>query len=115
MTGPPPSAGVLCPCCGRPMDALPPLEHLVLTMAPQGHVSRRIIKALVDAYPRAICGPRLHDIIYADDPDGGPLCNSVSVLMIRLRKKLRPYGWTVPHVKKGRYSQGYRLAPLETK
>lgn len=97
-----------CPCCGQDIDKTPPVDSLKGLLASHGHISRRIIELLAGAYPRSIAGPRLADLVYENDPDGGPANNSMSVVIFHLRKKLEPCGWTIPHAN----GHGYRLEAL---
>lgn len=105
---------VTCPCCGRPVDtgALP---VTALAEIPASRHERRILKALVSAYPRRVSGDFLVEALYCDDPNGGPLraVDVVRVTVTRLRAKLARVGWTIPHGGTGRGSTArYRLAPL---
>lgn len=104
---------MLCPCCNQSVDQPPPVDSLTAVLAPHGHVSRRILELLSGAYPRAIAGPRLTELVYENDPDGGPEGNSMQVVIWHLRKKIEPYGWTIPLAQHGTNSAGYRLAPVE--
>jgi hypothetical protein len=103
----------LCPTCNRPMEATrAPIEGL--TSAVMGPIERRIVEALVRAYPRSITRDRMVDIVYADERDGGPDRAQVimSILMGRLRPKLVQFGWTIPKARSGKGSEGYHLEPV---
>lgn len=104
----------ICPTCGHSMNAgRAPIE--ALSGAPLGRLERLIVNVLVRAYPRAISRQIIVDYIYGDDPNGGPdnPDNIVSVLMVKLRRKLPQYGWTIPNNRNGSGNYGrYRLEPL---
>lgn len=73
---------------------------------------RRVLDALLSAFPRAMHCEAIASVIYAHTPNGGPLAgaNSVHVYLHRIRPKLEPHGWTV-----GSDYQGgpVRLRPLD--
>lgn len=102
----------LCPTCGHETIQRAPIEGL--TSAPLGRVERRIVEALARAYPGHISSDRLIDIIYGDKADGGPDNPRViiSVTMIRLRRKLPAFGWTIPKARSGPGTEGYHLEPI---
>lgn len=103
-----------CPTCGHETSQRSPIEGLY--SAPiNGPVQKAIVSALVDAYPRHVETQRLIDIVYADDPDGGPSAAqaSISRTIMRVRLKIEEYGWTIPLACRGPGSSGYRLAPIE--
>jgi hypothetical protein len=58
----------------------------------------------------------LIEIVYADDPDGGPEAaqSSISRTVMRVRMKIKRFGWTIPLARRGPGSTGYRLQPIET-
>lgn len=104
-----------CPCCGQPMHAgRAPIE--ALEAAPLTTAERRLVQALARIYPRSATKAHLIDVLYDDDPNGGPETASlvVAVHLSRLRKKLPSYGWAIPSNKAGRGNQarGYKLEPL---
>lgn len=104
----------LCPTCGHPVDTgAVPIESLV--DASNGAEGSRIIGLLIDAYPRHVQTQRIANLVYCDDPNGGPdfAVETIRVIVHRLRKTLPRYGWTIPIGKRGAGSQGYRLAPIE--
>lgn len=101
-----------CPCCGKPINGAAPIDSLVTArLSPE---QLRIIDALASAYPRGITRRVLADIVFADDPNGGPDSaeNQMSVQMHWMRPTLRQLGWTVG-VRKG--SRLVYLTPLEAK
>jgi DNA-binding response OmpR family regulator len=104
---------MICPCCGQALNNRASLESLA--SAPLAKLEHRIIDAMVRAYPRSVTRAGLVDVLYFDDPDGGPDSaeNIVAVMMVRLRKKLPPYGWTIPNCRSGSGNYGrYKLEPL---
>lgn len=104
---------VICPCCSRPMEAArSPVE--ALASAIMGSVERRIVEALIAAYPKSITRDRMVEILYRDESDGGPTDapTVVSILMGRLRVKLALHGWTIPKARGGPGSEGYHLEPI---
>lgn len=105
---------IVCPCCGRGLRA-PSLPLQGLLSVPLPKAGRRIVEALVKAFPRAVPMAVLLDAVYFDDPEGGPATadNVVRVAMIRVRRELEPLGWTIPRGRfQGRDFLGYRLTPL---
>lgn len=104
-----------CPTCGHETSQRAPIEGL--SSAPiSGAVRRAIIEVLVDAYPGHVETQRLIDIVYADDPDGGPTSaqSTISKHIMKVRAKIEEYGWTIPFATRGPGSSGYCLAPIET-
>lgn len=103
-----------CPACGKPVDAVP-AQALALSTGLSAH-ERKVVEALVAAYPRYVTGEFLLESVYGDRWDGGPDSNSLNVFMVHLRKKLPKYGWTIPSGKQGRGNPGrYRLQHTEEK
>ena len=101
---------ILCPCCNRPMEA-DKAPVAALTAAPVWGQHKTILDALASAYPRYVEQSFLIDLLYSNDPDGGPICanNIVRSRVVGLRKTIREYGWTI-----GKYTTGrYRLEPIE--
>jgi len=104
---------LICPCCGGPMADAVPVEDLLHMSVPQQQM--RIIKALADAYPRAVSKSQLIDAIYWDDPDGGPdnPSNVINQQLCRLRPLVSMHGWTIPMARGGAGNYGlYRLLPM---
>jgi len=106
---------VCCPCCGRRLrEPAVPLAGLLSVPLPR--TGRRIIEELVAAFPRAVPMSRMVDVVYFDDPAGGPASseNCIRVAMIRVRAEIEPLGWTIP---RGNIATrdfiGYRLTPIE--
>lgn len=102
-----------CPTCGAATESAMPVNSLADLQL--GSVEREIVAALVSVFPRHMLTERLADRVYADHPDGGPETGgrSLQVTICRLRKRLQPYGWTIPKGRSGPGSPGYRLAMTE--
>ena len=84
----------VCPCCGRPFDA--EFTPDMLLDLPVTGMQKRILDALVDAWPRGLGNHALIDAMYWDDPEGGPLEAErvLKVHLFRLREKIEPMGWS---------------------
>jgi DNA-binding response OmpR family regulator len=106
---------IVCPCCGGAINTgKAPLESLPeMNVAEQ---KRRIVAALVRAFPRAVDVKDLVEALYWDNPSCGP-DGAERVLRVHvsgLRRDLKRYGWTIPNNTNGMGNYGrYRLAPLE--
>lgn len=84
-----------CPCCGR---AFPPLFEI------RGWAQRRLVEALCD-HVNGLSRHRLMDLIYHDDPYGGPESpNIIAVLAGHANKQLAAYGYRIT-CDRGRGSQ----------
>lgn len=102
-----------CPCCGAPMASRPPAEALRYGRLPP--LVRRVVDVLLRSYPRTMSFRRLADLVYADDPNGGPdqaeRCLSSSIA--QARHEIAKTGWRIGG------ASGYREAigiwPLEAK
>ena len=46
-----------------------------------------LVATLLAVRPRPLTVPQLADLIHRDDPDGGPLHNTVAVQICRLRRR----------------------------
>lgn len=103
-----------CPCCGHDLgENVLPIERLrYLDLSAN---QRAMIDALVEVYPNGMHPQRVVDRMYADDPEGGPdrAYEAARYAAYDLRKKLEPYGWTIPRNTQGRGAEPmYRLASL---
>lgn len=100
---------VPCPCCGAQM-ASPGLEALRYVTLPR--MERRVLDELIDAYPKSLSIQQLVNLVWADDPTGGPdtANNSISVYLHHIRRKLSDFGWSAGRIP-GSYA-GVRLWPL---
>lgn len=110
-----------CRCCGQPLPADLPLRWDAETRTLNANGQRaaftkaecHIVHALWNR--RRVGGflslNELIDAGWADDPNGGPQQQTVSVQLIKIRKKLQPLGWTITHGNKGRPRPGFQLIP----
>ena len=60
-----------CPTCGQAINGPAPVK--ALADARLSNMERRIVDALARAFPRGIRSPELVELVYADDPNGGPV------------------------------------------
>ena len=80
-----------------------------------GPTERLIMGVLIGSYPR----PRTTESIAfeawdehpADEPKGA--AGVIRVLVLKLRKKLKPFGWTIASGGTGRAAPGYVLQPIK--
>lgn len=80
-----------CPYCGREMGTLP--VHVIrATMT--GYSMLGIFDAISQAGDRGISLSRLAETLYPDRKHINAY-NAIKVTMLRLRERLRRYGWTV--------------------
>lgn len=87
-----------CPCCGGEMEGGSPEVVLDAGLTP---LEMAIMTPLVKAYPRGMTARQLADIVYAEDPNGGPLQadRCIAVHMFYIRAKIKPLGWHVGGVR----------------
>lgn len=97
-----------CPTCGHQTEAKGTQVDLLLALQ-MGPAERAIIKALVEAYPRKTTNAALRERVWANREEPQEARTMICQTMIRLRKKIRPYGWAIPHARSGAGSEGYRL------
>jgi DNA-binding response OmpR family regulator len=87
-----------CETCGQP---IPP--QLELTP-----IQTRIYETLKTSHRTA---DQLREIVWADDPDGGPAClKTIHVHISHLNRRLRPYGFVIRVPWRG---MPYRLLKVE--
>lgn len=94
-----------CPCCGAPMRPGVPVGSLVF--ADLRGRQRRVVEAMVDAYPRPLESNALAGMVWGDDPTGGPddALRSMNVHIHRANKVIAAFGWRIV----GRKGAGRRL------
>ena len=102
---------VHCPCCNTLIESLDVEDLAFIALSP---LERRIVEALISSYPRLVTRDYIIDQMYWDDPDGGPLdaYNTMHVVMMKVRRKLSKFGWTISRGKQGpgmRAFGSYRL------
>jgi hypothetical protein len=79
----------VCKCCGHPVVA----DEIARELPP---VCQRIFLAVKAAGTRGITTRRIAQIVYADDPHGGPESNSISVLISQsINPRLRNHGLVI--------------------
>jgi DNA-binding response OmpR family regulator len=85
-----------CPCCGaETATRITPANLLAyLHVSPTEH---RILSVLVRHYGKEVPSRTLIEAMYSEREDGGPDDggNSFRVRTSKLRKKLRPFGYTI--------------------
>jgi hypothetical protein len=75
-----------CKCCGHPL----PDEGVLAALTP---LQRRVFTAIQRAGPAGVPASQLMDIVYADDPTGGPVStNIISVVANQMKPRLIPFG-----------------------
>lgn len=102
-----------CPTCGHEIDDVPAPTLLAdVKLSPQ---CRRLLKRLLDVYPRHLSRSALFDELYGNDPNGGPenVHVAVNVRITYIRRALRPYRWTVSNARQTGDHGRYRLEKIE--
>lgn len=87
-----------CPCCGWD-PSRPSLRH-VAHLAQLTPNMRKILAVLNRRFGQVISIGGLADLVYADDPDGGPdwPAASLHVTIKNMRDRLAPFGLTVGRI-----------------
>ena len=96
-----------CPTCDQTIHVAPDISGLrSVRLSPS---EEKMLVIMSDTYPMGRSIPYFVNALYSDDPDGGPLQakNVVAIFAHRLRRKLKPYNWTVSRGKGGIYSRGF--------
>lgn len=100
--------GVVCPCCGSPVDA-PSFELLVDAL----DVSRdqaSVLLAIWKGKGTAVSTQRIFDAMYANDRSGGPssqlMYSALKMRLHKLREKLEGSGVAI---ESAGYGRGYRI------
>lgn len=76
----------VCHCCGMPIPGDKVLDALT-------GLQQRVFTAIKRAGQAGIAGPRLMDVVYADDPSGGPdNPNIISVVATQMNPRLERFG-----------------------
>lgn len=105
-----------CPCCGgaiasniewHPDQRLVRTPHgaAVLRSGQQAHLFELLWRRRGAA---GFTAERLLDLLYVDDPDGGPSCLAIRALVYRMRRMLIPIG-IVMHGGTGGRSANYQI------
>jgi hypothetical protein len=93
----------ICPHCRRPF----PPQLLVA-----GSVRQRLVNAIANR-PDGITIAELMDVVYADDPSGGPETpNSLYVIKRFANRQLTPQGYRIEPTSRGAGAR-YRLVEIE--
>lgn len=96
----------VCKCCGQ---TLPEKVALGIKLAPGEQL---IVDSVVKAGQHGLHSDRLFNILYGDDPNGGPSTgiNTLHVRVWHLNRKLRTVGYTIKGEYPGKSMNGrYRL------
>lgn len=100
-----------CPCCGNPINAPPPVYEL--KRMPLVGIQKVILNSLIGAHPYGIHSDRMLTLLYSHHNEPDYAKTGISVMMGRLREKLKAHGWTIPQGHAGRgHKQVYRLTAL---
>ncbi len=103
-----------CPCCGQSLEGGAPAK--ALEFVPLSPRKRRVIEVLAKAHPRRIPIHDLSDLVYSDDPNGGP-DDAPAVLrttICHINRTLAAYGWRISGSRKG-MRNGYGLMRVDAK
>lgn len=77
----------VCPCCGHPVLDI---DDVLTALTP---LQKRVFKAIKRAGAGGVPGPQLMDIVYADDPTGGPeSTNIIAVVAKQMNSRLVRFG-----------------------
>jgi hypothetical protein len=104
---------MICPCCGTMVPLLPVKD---LNRQALSHIERRLVSIMAQRHLDTVNMETNVDTVCANERNGGPLFAKKCILttMHRLRKKLRPTGWTVKATTGGIGVVGEcRLEPVE--
>lgn len=100
-----------CPCCDHPLPTrplAPDLKHMPLV-----GIQKLVLDALASKYPYGVTQETLLMRIYSGTNEPENAAVALGVQLHRLRAKLKPYGWTIPNNKTGRYvTKFYKLEPI---
>lgn len=102
----------VCPHCGQIIVSADVKDLLALKMEGQHAI---IIRTLANAYPDEVSVKDIIHELYGTRSTGAQGATSVlRSQLTRIRKILRPYGWTIPSLTKGGATYGrYRLAVIK--
>ncbi len=97
-----------CPCCKRPVDR-PSLEIVTDNLGIRGSQAL-VLEAIWRGRGLPVMPERIFDVMYKDDPDGGPgqakMYREFKVALCHLRKRLVGSGVAIENCG---YRRGYRL------
>jgi hypothetical protein len=99
---------IACPCCGVAVDA--PNVDILVDKYRLPHMEACVLRAVWRGKGYPVMAERIFDLMYADDPDGGPspgqMYSTFKVSLSRLRKRIRGSGVSIENAG---YRRGYRL------
>lgn len=101
-----------CPCCGGFIGEAAKPEDVSVGL--RGH-KRTMFKVLSRNIGRPVSKEDFIREMYGMRADGGPddAGNVVCVEMLRLRRAIEPFGWTISSTGRAGLKAEYRLIPLE--
>lgn len=103
-----------CPCCQGFIGEAAAMQFVSDRLS-LGH-QQTVFEMLSRHMGRPVSKDRLVTALYSDRPDGGPefADNIVSIEILRLRKAIEAFGWTITSHGRGSGNRAvYRLIPLE--
>lgn len=99
---------IACPCCKQKVDK--PSLDIVINHYELSPVEARVLSAVWRGKGMPVMAERIFDVMYEDDPDGGPtpsrMYSAFKVALCHLRKKLKGSGISIENTG---YRRGYRL------
>lgn len=84
---------ITCPCCGAPLPSAAAVDSLKHAKLPKAVL--RAVEVLARAYPGAVHRSLLLDTVYASDPQGGPVSDSLRTQISKSRRVLASHGWAI--------------------
>jgi DNA-binding response OmpR family regulator len=95
-----------CPTCGQIVKDAPRIDEAIAALRLVG-IQKQIVLALASARGRYLSLDELAQIVYLDDPEGGPetASRSIYVQINKLRKKFNHWGARIEG--KGAHRNGY--------
>lgn len=115
-----------CPVCGRDIPQSPAVfvedRGIVVAngcFAVLTGTEGQIMQKLIQSFPNVADKEKIHEALYAFDPDGGAEPKIVDVLICKLRKKLTPLGvdittsWGRGYALGVKVNKNARIAKLE--
>jgi hypothetical protein len=102
-----------CPLCKRPIQTSLPVTSLPVVLGAydlRGHEAA-VLTAIWNGKGLPVMPMKIFDVMYEDDPNGGPseteMYHSFKVALLRLRDRLEGSGVSIESVG---YRKGYRLS-----
>lgn len=103
-----PMPAIECPCCRQPVSS--PSLDIVVSNYSIRPLEARVLRAIWNGKGMPVQTERIFDVMYEDDPDGGPsyasMYSSFKVALCRLRSRLEGSGVGIETVG---YRRGYKL------